>query len=145
MQSSLIINGCANNLTSITVEITSEELDYLYWYRYEHNLVTYSSDPSCSDLSSVIVVTSTGHKCSIVATKTSISSGQLSVVHRRTYCTGDVLAIIISVPFGTLALCLFIWLLCFILSKKHGPQPAQPPQPADEAALDQELTPMPVE
>lgn len=75
----LFIRGCANNLTTITVELTPSELESL-GSEYLQTLLSYDGNATnCNDLNSINVSSKvTGSSCRKVSVQKSVSSGQLS-------------------------------------------------------------------
>lgn len=79
--STLVIRGCANNLTEITVELSPEDLKNI-GSKLNQSLISYEgNDPYCQDLSSVALTTKvSGSSCRKVSTTKVASKGQLSAV-----------------------------------------------------------------
>ena len=80
--STISVNGCANNLTTITVELSAKDLSSIPAQGLSQNLIRLSSsDSSCSDLKNVTIVTiPRGSSCKRVNAQKSVSNGQLSAL-----------------------------------------------------------------
>lgn len=86
LSSSLIVSGCATNLASILIKVPSYESSWFGDSDLVQNLVRHSGDPSCPNLSSVVVTTTyLGNYCDEITTKTSITKGQLYATHHYNY------------------------------------------------------------
>lgn len=75
--STLTIYGCANNLTSITIELSPEELKLIQTQGLQQTLLNYSSlDASCADLSTVTIIRKLhDSSCKDVTAKKAVSNG----------------------------------------------------------------------
>lgn len=79
--SSVVITGCATNLTSITIELTTEELSKLSSKTLQLLISYGSQDPSCGNLSSVALNTKLkGKNCKKVSTQKVESAGTISAL-----------------------------------------------------------------
>lgn len=135
LSASLNVSGCASNLTSIIINIPRREMGWLRQYSgFVQNLVRHSSEPSCSDLSSVTVYTSYPKVCKRVFTETFITNEQLSATHIFRYTCDLPLVIVFSV-FGALALVTAISVCCYFCICAFWS--STPPSVASEVELDE--------
>ena len=80
--STLTVYGCANNLTSITIELSPEELSLIETQKLSQSLLNLTgSNGSCSDLSSITITAKLRKSnCKDVKAQQTTSEGQLSAV-----------------------------------------------------------------
>lgn len=111
--STIILNGCANNLTHIEVSLTPEDIKQLGSTKNQTLLVYASANASCINITAILVTTKVrGSTCRDVKVEKSTSNGQLSgffTVTKNRCNTWWI--ILVSVVAGVVVLFIFVVIL----------------------------------
>lgn len=116
VSSTLIVAGCLNNLTNVTIVLTKSEIEKLA-SKTPYLLISYNgSDPSCSDLSAVkLHLKASEATCRRVTAETSAPSGSLSALFTiNTSRCKTWWIILVSVVCGAILLFVIIFVLLIL-------------------------------
>ena len=132
--STLTISGCANNLTSVTLVLSSQDLNKLNSKTIQQLIYYNGSDPSCNDLSNVtVVLKTTGSSCRRAMATKATSSGTLSALFTvNTSRCNTWWIILVSVICGVIVILVIIFALLVLLvpSVRHFVRPYSKPRVA---------------